>query len=75
MELERQPPFGLKDLALDGNDIMKEFDIPPSPLVGQVLNHLLELALDDPEVNKKERLMKEAELFLKNISTSPENKE
>ncbi|MGB3092669.1 MAG: HDIG domain-containing metalloprotein [Candidatus Zixiibacteriota bacterium] len=75
LEIERQPPFGLKDLALDGNDIMKTFDIPPSPLVGQVLNYLLELVLDDPEVNQKDRLMKEAEFFLKNVSTNSANKE
>jgi tRNA nucleotidyltransferase (CCA-adding enzyme) len=75
LEIERQPPFGLKDLEIGGNDIMKAFDIPPSPLVGQVLNYLLELVLDDPEVNQKDRLMKEAEFFLKNISTRSEDKE
>jgi len=75
LEIERQPPFGLKDLAVDGNDIMKTFSIPPSPLVGQVLNYLLELVLDDPEVNQKDRLMKEAEFFLKNVSTNSANKE
>jgi putative nucleotidyltransferase with HDIG domain len=75
LELERQPPFGLKDLEVGGNDIMKAFDIPPSPLVGQVLNRLLELVLDEPEANQRERLMKEAEFFLKNISTGSEDKE
>ncbi|MGB2769716.1 MAG: HDIG domain-containing metalloprotein [Candidatus Zixiibacteriota bacterium] len=75
LEIERQPPFGLKDLGVNGNDIMKTFDIPPSPLVGQVLNYLLELVLDDPEVNQKDRLMKEAEFFLKNVSTNSANKE
>jgi poly(A) polymerase/tRNA nucleotidyltransferase (CCA-adding enzyme) len=53
---------------------MKTFSIPPSPLVGQVLNYLLELVLDDPEVNEKERLMKEAEFFLKNVSTNSADK-
>lgn len=75
LELEKQPPFGLKDLAVNGNDIMKTFNLPPSPPVGQVLNHLLELVLDDPEVNQKETLMKEAEFFLKNVSTNSANKE
>jgi len=75
LEIERQPPFGLKDLAVDGNDIMKTFSIPPSPLVGQVLNYLLELVLDDPEVNQRDKLMKEAQFFLKNISTNSANKE
>jgi len=73
LELERKPPFGLKDLEVKGNDIMSTFNIPPSPLVGQVLNYLLELVLDDPELNQKERLMKEAEFFLKNISTTSTN--
>ncbi len=75
LEIERQPPFGLKDLAMNGNDIMKTFNLPPSPLVGQVLNYLLELVLDDPEVNQKDKLMKEAEFFLKKISTNSANKE
>jgi putative nucleotidyltransferase with HDIG domain len=73
LELEKQPPFGLKDLEVKGNDIMDAFKIAPSPLVGQVLNYLLELVLDTPELNKKERLMKEAEFFLKNISTASAN--
>jgi tRNA nucleotidyltransferase (CCA-adding enzyme) len=72
LELERKPPFGLKDLEVGGNDIMSTFDLPPSPLVGQVLNYLLELVLDNPELNQKERLMKEAEFFLKNVSTESE---
>jgi tRNA nucleotidyltransferase (CCA-adding enzyme) len=70
LELERKPPFGLKDLEVNGGDIMNTFNIPPSPLVGQILNYLLEMVLDDPELNQKERLLKEAEFFLKNISTT-----
>jgi tRNA nucleotidyltransferase (CCA-adding enzyme) len=73
LELEKKPPFGLKDLAVNGNDIMSTFDLSPSPLVGQVLNYLLELVLDNPELNQKERLMKEAEFFLKNVSTDSED--
>lgn len=73
LELEKKPPFGLKDLAVNGNDIMSTFDLSPSPLLGQVLNYLLELVLDNPELNQKERLMKEAEFFLKNVSTDSED--
>ncbi len=69
LELEKKPPFGLKDLEVDGNEIMETFEIAPSPLVGQVLNYLLELVLDNPELNQKERLLKEAKFFLRNIST------
>jgi putative nucleotidyltransferase with HDIG domain len=73
LELERKPPFGLKDLAVNGNDLMESFNLPPSPLVGQILNHLLEMVLDEPELNHKENLLKEAEFFLKNISAASAN--
>ena len=73
LEIERKPPFGVKDLEVDGNDIMSKFNLSPSPLVGQVLNHLLEMVLDDPNLNKKEILLREAEFFLKNISTTSPN--
>ncbi|MCK4426977.1 MAG: HDIG domain-containing protein, partial [candidate division Zixibacteria bacterium] len=73
LEIERKPPFGVKDLEVDGNDIMKKFNLSPSPLIGQILNHLLEMVLDDPDLNKKEILLKEAEFFLKNISTTSPN--
>ncbi len=69
LELEKKSPFGLRDLAIDGNDIMETFKLPPSPRVGKVLNHLLELVLDDPGLNEKERLLKEAETFLKDVES------
>jgi putative nucleotidyltransferase with HDIG domain len=67
LEIERKPPFGLKDLEVKGNDIMSKFNLPPSPLIGQILNHLLEMVLDDPDLNKKEKLLEGAEFFLKNM--------
>jgi tRNA nucleotidyltransferase (CCA-adding enzyme) len=70
LEIEKKPPFGLKDLEVNGNDIMKTFEIPPSPLVGKILNYLLELVLDEPEKNQKDILIKEAEYFLKSLSTN-----
>jgi len=73
LELEKKSPFGLKDLEVNGHDIMNTFNISPSPLVGKTLNYLLEMVLDDPELNQKERLLKEAEFFLNNISTASAN--
>jgi len=73
LEIEKKPPFGLKDLAVNGNDIMSTFNITPSPLIGQILNYLLEMALDEPELNSKERLLKEAEFFIKNLPTTKRN--
>ncbi len=70
LEIEKKPPFGLKDLAVNGNDIMGTFNITPSPLIGQILNYLLEMVLDEPELNSKERLLKEADFFMKNLPTN-----
>jgi len=64
LEIERRPPFGLKDLEVKGDDIMKEFGLSPGPQVGKILNHLLEKVLDYPELNQKEKLLDEAKKFL-----------
>jgi putative nucleotidyltransferase with HDIG domain len=64
-ELERKPPFSVKDLKINGNIIMEKFGLSPGPPVGKVLNHLLEKVLDEPEFNKEDLLLKEAEEFLR----------
>ena len=66
-ELDRKPPFSLKDLAIDGEDIMREFGLEESPLIGRVLNHLMDKVLDRPEDNTPEKLNKYAGLFLKKL--------
>jgi len=55
-ELERKPPFSHSDLALNGRDIMKMFDLTPTRRVGLVLDYLLERVLDNPEFNTREKL-------------------
>jgi tRNA nucleotidyltransferase (CCA-adding enzyme) len=46
----------VKDLALDGKDVMRILAIPPGRQVGQILERLLEQVLDDPALNTPERL-------------------
>ncbi len=65
-EIDRKPPFTLKDLALGGNDIMEVFAIPQSPLIGEVLNYLMEKVLDRPEDNSREKLLEFSRSFLAN---------
>lgn len=67
-ELERQPPFGLPDLKIDGNVIMQKFKLSPGPVIGKILNHLLEKVLDDPDFNQPDLLLREAQEFLRNES-------
>ena len=56
-EIRAASAFSLRDLAIDGNDVMRELGIPPSPEVGRVLNELFELVTDDPSLNTRERLL------------------
>jgi tRNA nucleotidyltransferase (CCA-adding enzyme) len=46
----------VKDLAVDGRDVMRILGIPPSAKVGQVLDRLLERVLDEPSLNQRETL-------------------
>ncbi len=64
-ELERKPPFSVRDLKVNGNDLMKKFKLSPGPVIGKILNHLLEKVLDEPKFNEKKKLLKEAGDFLK----------
>lgn len=54
--------FGIKDLAIGGKDVMTTLGIPPGKEIGQALNHLYELVLDDMSLNNRDdliRLLKE----------------
>ncbi|MFQ5453301.1 MAG: CCA tRNA nucleotidyltransferase [Candidatus Zixiibacteriota bacterium] len=62
-ELNKKPPFSISDLAIDGNDIMLMFKIKPGPLVGKILDYLMELVLDDPGNNTLEKLKSFAEKY------------
>ncbi len=50
-------PFSIKDLAIDGNDIMKELRMKPGPMVGQLLQTLFEEVDEDLSKNTKEFLI------------------
>ena len=51
-------PLSLKDLAIDGSDVMRILGINPSKKVGEILNILFEEILDEPKKNTKEELEK-----------------
>lgn len=60
-----QQCFTLKDLVVTGRDIMWHCDIQSGPLVGEVLNHLLDAVLDEIVDNNAYELIKEAKRYLK----------
>ncbi|PIR20157.1 MAG: hypothetical protein COV45_07380 [Deltaproteobacteria bacterium CG11_big_fil_rev_8_21_14_0_20_47_16] len=55
-ELDRKPPFGPKDLAIRGDDLMG-IGVKPSPLMGYIIQQCVDLVLDEPEKNTKEELL------------------
>jgi len=63
-EINKKSPFGLKDLAVSGYDIMREFNLEQGPLVGEVLEFLMEAVLDNPSSNTNEHLIAQAGKFL-----------
>ena len=56
-EIERSTAFSPRDLAVDGNDVMRELGIGPGPEVGRIIAAVFERVLDDPDLNARERLL------------------
>lgn len=56
-------PFSINDLAIDGNDIMKELNIKPGPKIGEILQKLFEEVDEDLSKNTKEYLFRRIKEF------------
>ncbi len=65
--IEEENAITVRDLQINGNDLMSRFNLQPGPVIGLVLNDLLEVVLDDPEVNTNEQLMELAETIIEKI--------
>ena len=61
-ELDKENALTLKDLRIDGSKLQK-LGIPKGPIIGKILNELLEEVIDNPELNNEEYL-KERSLSL-----------
>lgn len=51
-------PFSITDLAINGNDLMKELHMKPGKQIGELLQKLFEEVDEDLEKNTKEYLLK-----------------
>ena len=58
-ELERKPPLNVRDLAVDGGDVMRETGMAPGPGVGLLLDTLLAAVINDELPNEREALLRE----------------
>jgi poly(A) polymerase/tRNA nucleotidyltransferase (CCA-adding enzyme) len=56
---ELSSPHRLRDLAVDGNDLIA-VGFPPGPLLGRVLEELLDAVVEEPALNSRERLLARA---------------
>jgi len=58
--IEAENAITVRDLNIDGNIIMNNFDLGPGPAIGKILHELLEIVLDHPEMNSLEILQEKA---------------
>jgi tRNA nucleotidyltransferase (CCA-adding enzyme) len=61
-------PMEVKDLKIDGNDLMREFKLKPGRVLGEILKDLFEQVLEDPKLNTKETLFKLSKKYLETIT-------
>ncbi len=75
-EIERdRDALTLRDLKINGNDLIA-MGMSPGPLLGEILNSLMEQVLDDPSCNRRELLLERAEKLVQNrLKDSPDSGE
>lgn len=64
----RNDALTVKDLDTNGRILMRELGIPPSPLLGTLLQHLLNQVVEDPAINRKEVLIDMARRWVESQS-------
>lgn len=57
-------PTDASMLKIDGNDLINTLHVKSGPIIGKILNILLDKCLDDPSINTKESLLKISEELL-----------
>jgi tRNA nucleotidyltransferase/poly(A) polymerase len=63
-QLEASVPLDLRQLAIDGDDLMTELGIPAGPALGRLLDALLERVVTDPGLNDRASLLLLAQSIL-----------
>jgi len=56
VEVQKEP-FTVRDLKIDGNDVMKALKLQPGPRVGEILNKLFEEVVEKKIENEKNKLI------------------
>jgi tRNA nucleotidyltransferase (CCA-adding enzyme) len=53
-----------RDLRVNGHDLMRELGVRPGPVIGEILDALLEVVTNDPSVNDREALLAKAREYV-----------
>lgn len=69
-ELAAGAPLTLRELAVHGDDLTAALDLAPGPVVGELLDHLLQWVLDDPSRNARTMLIDESRAELARMGAS-----
>ncbi len=62
--------ISVKQLKIDGNNLIKELKIAPGPKIGAILEVLLAKVIEDPKLNSKEKLLEIAKKLEKEDLTN-----
>ena len=62
VEVQKEP-FSIKDLKINGNDVMKELNLKPGPKVGEILEKIFKEVEEKNIENEKESLLKKLKTF------------
>ena len=65
IEVQKQP-FSVRDLKIDGTDVMRELNLKPGPRVGEILNQLFKEVEEKRVENEKELLLNKLKEFKQN---------
>ncbi|OHD40443.1 MAG: hypothetical protein A2355_06100 [Spirochaetes bacterium RIFOXYB1_FULL_32_8] len=63
------------DLAINGNDLISALGLKPGKIIGEILNYLLELVLDTPDLNTNKKLIESAKEYYNNKESHSTNEE
>jgi tRNA nucleotidyltransferase (CCA-adding enzyme) len=70
-ELAAGTPLSLAELAINGDDLVNELGLRPGPLVGRLLERLLDSVVTDPERNSRELLLADARAWARELGAEP----
>ena len=62
-------------LAIDGHELQRELELAPGPALGAIIDRLMALAVDDPSVNERGRLLELARRMQTGAVTAPTDPE